>query len=123
MDNKTKSFLFGALVGGIAASVATILTSPKSGSEVRADIKRKGLDMKDSLQEVVDEGKNVALKIKDVAEENKGTLLDIKSDLQQSLTEWSQDTAKNTEKIQEELNDIQSSISELEKTLHPSTEA
>ncbi len=127
MEKSTKSFIIGALVGGLAAGVVTILTTPKSGKEVRADLKKKGfevkelgLDVKDSLQEVVEEGKNIALKLKDVAEENKDTLLDIKNDLQQSFAEWSQDTAMNTEKIQEELDEIQSSISELEKTLQPS---
>jgi gas vesicle protein len=113
----TKSFFIGALLGGIAAGVAVALTTPKSGKEVRADLKDKSSELKESMQELLEEGKELTVKVKQVAVENKNLLLDVKADVEKSMNEWSRSTLPNREKIQEEINNIQSSIEQLEKNV------
>ncbi len=46
-DNKglTKGLLIGFLAGGIAGAIAALLFAPKSGKELRAEIKRKTSDL------------------------------------------------------------------------------
>lgn len=46
-NEKTFSFLKGALVGAVAGAVAGILFAPKSGTETREDIKKLALEIGD----------------------------------------------------------------------------
>jgi gas vesicle protein len=113
----TKSFFIGAVIGGIAAGVAVALTTPKNGKEVRAELKDKGSELKGSVQELLEEGKELTAKVKHVAIENKDLLLNVKADVEKSMNEWNLSTLPNREKIQEEINNIQSSIEQLEKNV------
>lgn len=40
-DNYNKGFLVGAVIGGAAGALAALLLAPKSGEELRADIKER----------------------------------------------------------------------------------
>ena len=40
-NNLTKGFLIGFLAGGTVGAIIALLTAPKSGKELRADIKQK----------------------------------------------------------------------------------
>jgi len=68
-DNYTKGFLIGALVGGAVGAVVALLTTPKSGRELRQDIaeRSEGLYNKaqsllqrteEQTEEFVNEGKS-----------------------------------------------------------------
>ena len=46
-----KGLFIGFLVGGIAGAVAALLYAPKSGKELRGDIKRKTGEIKDDVSE------------------------------------------------------------------------
>ena len=41
INNNVKGFLIGFLAGGAAGAIVTLLTTPKSGKELRGDIKQK----------------------------------------------------------------------------------
>ena len=49
----SKGLLIGFLAGGIVGSLAALLYAPKSGKELRADIKRKASDIAEGAGEFV----------------------------------------------------------------------
>ncbi len=73
-NNIAKGFLIGFLAGGTVGAIAALLTAPKSGRELRADIKVKSeeyfdeaekylAEAKDKARELINEGKKKSEKI------------------------------------------------------------
>jgi gas vesicle protein len=48
MEDSSKSFLKGVVIGGLVGAGIALLLAPKSGKELRGDIKRKSEEIKDS---------------------------------------------------------------------------
>ncbi len=55
MSDSTKHVLTGILVGGLIGATAMMLLAPRSGEEMRAEIKDKALDLRDRTTEGVKE--------------------------------------------------------------------
>jgi len=53
MSNSTKHILTGIVVGGLIGATAMLLLSPRSGEEIRAEIKDKATDLRDRTTESV----------------------------------------------------------------------
>jgi gas vesicle protein len=53
MNNNSKGFLWGALVGGVIGSVTALLFAPKQGTELRKDIVDKSRQVSSKTQELV----------------------------------------------------------------------
>ena len=53
-----KGFISGALIGAVVAGVAVALTTPKTGEELRGDIKENSLDAYHKGMEYSDDIKN-----------------------------------------------------------------
>jgi gas vesicle protein len=59
LTNKGKSILIPFLVGGAVGAGVTLLLTPKSGKEVREDIKRFAHDSKERVALAIDKGKEL----------------------------------------------------------------
>jgi gas vesicle protein len=46
--------LTGVLVGGVAGAVAMLLLAPQSGKETRTQLQKKGIELRDRTNEIVD---------------------------------------------------------------------
>ena len=55
MSDSTKHILTGILVGGLIGATAMMLLAPRSGEEMRAEIKEKAMDLRDRTSETVKE--------------------------------------------------------------------
>jgi gas vesicle protein len=53
MTDATKHILTGIVVGGLIGATAMLLLSPRSGEEIRAEIKDKAVDLRDRTTETV----------------------------------------------------------------------
>jgi len=53
MGDATKHILTGILVGGLIGATAMMLLAPRSGEEMRAEIKDKAMDLRDRTTESV----------------------------------------------------------------------
>jgi gas vesicle protein len=51
-------FSTGLLVGSLAGALAAVLTAPKSGKETRQQIRAKGLELRDSTEQTMEEALN-----------------------------------------------------------------
>jgi gas vesicle protein len=52
--NNALNMLFGMLVGGMAGAVTMLLLAPQSGKETRKQIQKKGIELRDRTNEMVD---------------------------------------------------------------------
>lgn len=53
--HRTKGFLAGVLIGGLAGAGAMLLLAPQSGKRTRAQIQQKSIELRDQASEVVDD--------------------------------------------------------------------
>ena len=58
--NSVKGFLIGFLAGGTVAAIVALLTAPKSGKELRGDIKQKSEEYYDDAEKYLADAKNKA---------------------------------------------------------------
>jgi len=86
MSEKRKSFLLGALVGSVVGSVAALLLAPKSGRELRQDIK-------EGAQQVSEKTTHV---MKQVGEHT-SSLVEAAKDKVNNLREWRQNRRQEDE--------------------------
>ena len=49
-----KNALFGLLIGGLSGAIAMLLLAPRSGKKTRAQIKQKGIQVRDRTSEKLD---------------------------------------------------------------------
>jgi gas vesicle protein len=61
--NNIKGFLIGFLAGGTIGAIIALLTTPKSGKEIRGDIKHKSEEYFDDADKYYTDKKNKASKI------------------------------------------------------------
>jgi len=77
-------FFMGLLIGGALGALAGIFFAPKSGKELRSDIKEKGSEvLKDATGIYADAGK----KAKKIIEEAKHQAEELKKDAERHLSE------------------------------------
>lgn len=122
-DLKNRGYdLLGNVQGAIEEGKSAAVNAKHLAIANTESLKERGSDLKVSLEDVIEEGKKVALKAKSVVVENKDLLVDLKDDLQTSVKEFSKEATAKSEKLQVELEGIQSSIQELEKVIQPKEE-
>ncbi|MFC7784840.1 MULTISPECIES: YtxH domain-containing protein [unclassified Rossellomorea] len=113
-----KSLAYGLLIGGVVGGVASLLTSPSSGKEIRAQIK----DKKDDWTGVIEEMKLHIGELKEsigtLSQEGKETVLQLSKDLQASFKQWQASTEPNNRRLQEEIQSIQRTIEDLERSIN-----
>ena len=78
MNDATKHILTGIVVGGLIGATAMLLLSPRSGEEIRAEIKDKAMDLRDRTTESV---KETVSQVTSKAGHLKGGLKDRSQDL------------------------------------------
>ena len=59
-NNSVKGFLIGFLAGGAIGTLVALLTAPKSGKELRGDIKQKSEEYFDEAERYLADAKNKA---------------------------------------------------------------
>lgn len=84
-----KSFLLGALIGGVVGTVTALLFAPKSGKELRRDIADTSADFYDKASDyvinVTNEGKSKVQEVYNVAKNKTSELIDEASEYKNNL--------------------------------------
>ncbi|MBI5476924.1 MAG: YtxH domain-containing protein [Ignavibacteriales bacterium] len=57
-NSTAKGILIGLLIGSVVGAITALLYAPKSGKELRSDIKRKASDIADGASEYIKSTKN-----------------------------------------------------------------
>ncbi len=115
--SKGKSILLGILVGTTASAVATLLTTPSSGRDVRVRIKDQSFEWKDAIDEMIQDGLNLKEQIAKTSKEGAALINDLTQEMKTSIEEWKIAVEPNQENIHDYLEQIETSIKDLETKL------
>jgi gas vesicle protein len=76
-DNRglTKGLLIGFLAGGVVGALAALLYAPKSGKELRADIKRKANDIAEGASDYIQTARTKSVEIVNEGKERSDQLI------------------------------------------------
>lgn len=120
--NKTKGLLIGLLTGGAIGAIVVLLTTPKSGKEIRNDIKLKSEeyledaeryynDTKEKANDLIAEGKRKYLKIvNDIKSKPEDFLKDAERVYSDALSKTKDVISSGKDKLQHETERVKSSV-------------
>jgi gas vesicle protein len=117
---KIKSLTYGLIIGGVIGGIGSLLSTPSSGKELRTQIKSKKKDWSQVFEEMKVHLGELKDSISTLSQEGKETVQQISKDLQASVKQWQASTEPNNQKLQQEIQLIQSKIEELERSLNTS---
>lgn len=69
-DNTTRNLLIGFLSGAVVGGVIALLYAPKPGKELRSDLKRKGGELAEDIEEYLQEAQDKARTLINEGKEN-----------------------------------------------------
>lgn len=103
MTDATKHILTGIVVGGLIGATAMLLLAPRTGEEIRAEIKDKATDLRDRTTETV---KETVSQVATKAGQLKGRSMDIKHRGQDVLLEQLERVSEAVDAAKRVLKDI-----------------
>ncbi len=115
--SKGKSILLGILVGTTASAVATLLTTPSSGKDVRVRIKDQSFEWKNTIDELIQDGLKLKDQIAKTSKEGATLINELTQEMKTSIEEWKIAIEPNQENIHDYLEQIETSIKDLEAKL------
>lgn len=115
--SKGKSILLGILVGTTASAVATLLTTPSSGKDVRVRIKNQSFEWKDAIDEIIQDSLKLKDQIAKTSKEGASLINDLTQEMKTAIEEWKIAIEPNQENIHDYLEQIETSIKDLEAKL------
>lgn len=115
--SKGKSILLGILVGTTASAVATLLTTPSSGKDVRVRIKDQSFEWKDAIDEIIQDGWKLKDQIAKTSKEGAALINDLTQEMKTSIEEWKIAVEPNQDNLHDYLEQIETSIKDLEAKL------
>ena len=119
---KAKPFLIGLTAGIVGGAIATILSAPQSGKQLRTNISSFSTSTKERLNDVNFQTKNVKQSFSNLSNEVKNNIPQIIKELSQSFTSFKQQIEPETALLKQEIEGLQKSIGEIEQNLSQFTE-
>lgn len=106
-NGRTGSFFAGFLMGGLAGATMALLTASRSGEETRGRIRAKGVELRDTAEQTIEEAvatvKTAALDMSNRAEELRTQSQAVLDETQKQWTEASADIKKVAQEAIEEM--------------------
>ncbi|WP_181833127.1 YtxH domain-containing protein [Bacillus taeanensis] len=110
--SKARSYLIGFAFGTFLTGTAVLLNAPKSGKELRTDMKEKGEEFKASLTKFKSETTDLKNKIVNLSKEGKETFTTLSSEVKDSMGEWKRSVDPNLKQLQKDLEELQQKLEE-----------
>jgi gas vesicle protein len=114
---KAKSVFMGFIVGGVAASVATLLTAPKPGRQTRGILKANKNEIIGSIKDVKDAVVELKNSVAYASKEGKTGINSFVTDVKTSIYHWKLQTEDNKKELQKDVSELEASLQELETEL------
>jgi len=115
----SKSLLLGLLAGGVVSAAATLLSTPKSGKNMRADINACSKNVVHSLEKIKDDGKLLSEQIANTSKEGAALIKDLSLDVKHSIESWKSTIEPHQKNIKIYLAQIEERLKELEEQTNP----
>ncbi|GGE44459.1 hypothetical protein GCM10011391_24080 [Pullulanibacillus camelliae] len=105
--SKMKSYIVGFAVGSVVAGATVLLNAPKSGKDLRRDLKETINDANTSLGDVKSAALSLKNNVSDIVSKSlptvKNTMIEVKS----LVDAWQQDIQPNINKISKDIKKIE----------------
>lgn len=110
--------LFCGIATGLLVGASTVLmTTPKSGLEVRSSLKSTSNDFRDKLSDIKVQLADVKQAINNLTNSSKEVVPSTIEGIKSSIDQWKTETAPLQEHLQQEIASIQEAMAELESKL------
>jgi gas vesicle protein len=109
-----KGFFCGITIGMITGFTAALLTTPKSGEELKKYLRGQDDAMRDAFASIKKEGITLTSQMKQLSKEGKVVLNDFKKDVGTSVKQWKNEVEPIQQKINEQLKAIETTMKEME---------
>src|SRR5690625_8044652 len=96
----SKSLLLGILAGGVISAAVTLLSTPKSGREIRADVKQRSEDSIQTMNRLREEGMDLKEQITKTSKEGAALIKELSSEMKKSTESWRQTVEPHQKNIQ-----------------------
>jgi len=99
-EGRGAEFLAGLIIGGLMGAAAALLLAPQPGDEIRAQLREKGIELKDRAAELTEEMRR---KAEVWQEEGRSALETQKARLEEAVEEGKKAATKKKKELVEEL--------------------
>lgn len=113
--SRTKSFLLGFMIGGVASATATLLTAPSSGKELRGKIVDQSLEWKEMADSLLQDALRLKDQIAETSKEGVTLINNLTQEIKSSVEEWKDAVEPHQENIHDYLEQIELSLKDLEE--------
>ncbi|WP_456271911.1 YtxH domain-containing protein [Bacillus sp. AK031] len=114
---KFKSVTYGILAGSAIGALATLLSAPKSGKDLKLQIKQNKDEWKAVLTEIKINAVEVKNSVSKLSTEGKHTISTIKDDMQHSIQTWQGSTEPNIQHIKDDIVQIEQLTEKMEQKI------
>ncbi|MFC0272061.1 YtxH domain-containing protein [Metabacillus herbersteinensis] len=115
--SNNKSLMYGLLVGGLVGSMATLLSAPSSGRDLRGQIRFNRQRLEETVNQLKSEGVSLKDQVVQTAKESAGVIKEVSADLQNSIKQWQMEIEPHKNDLQKEIEEIELKIKQLEQAL------
>lgn len=112
--SRGKSLIVGFLVGSTAGAIATLLSTPTSGKELRGKVKEQSLEWKTLADNLIKDGIRLKDQIAETSKEGAALISNLTEEMKQSVQEWKVAVEPHQDNIRGYLEQIEVSLKELE---------
>ncbi|MFV2048679.1 YtxH domain-containing protein [Metabacillus sp. YM-086] len=116
MANKN-SLLFGLVVGGVIGSIATLLSTPSSGKELRGQLNLNRKQLEDLLHQLKNESKALKEQLIKTVKDGSVVMKEVSSDFKKTVEQFQQEIGPHKNDLMKEIEEIDMKIKKLEQTL------
>ena len=110
---KGVSFVCGLVAGGVAAGITVLLSTPKSGKEVRHEIKEKWNDVNFNFVDVKTAVESVKDSVGEFTKKSIPTLQTTAREMKTIISTWKEEIQPNIQRISSRVKELNDERSEL----------
>jgi len=124
--SKKRSLLLGIIAGGAVSAAVTLLSAPASGSEVRTRMKDQAkyqqAEFSNFLKHLKEESLRLKAQLNQKSKESAFLIQDLTKEMKSSIEEWKETIEPHQENIYQYLDQIETSIKDLEEKVQKDAE-
>ncbi|WP_157800962.1 YtxH domain-containing protein [Bacillus solitudinis] len=111
----SKSILLGITVGTTLASIATLLTTPKSGKEVQIRCKNTLKSMSDSVGQISNNSIELKQQVKETAKVSLDSAKFISLEMKDSINDWKKDIEPSIQLLKQDIDGLRKNLENVKK--------
>ncbi|GAA0596178.1 YtxH domain-containing protein [Virgibacillus siamensis] len=112
-----KSLVLGVMVGGAISTAATLLSTPASGKDFRNRAKDQGIEWKQMFGNLKQDALRLKNQLTKTSKEGAALVKELTQEMKNSVEEWKLAVEPHQENIYEYLDQIESSLKDLEEKI------